>query len=87
MAASPQRWLILAHAFNMDGRAASQTITDKMPHLLAAGIEPVVLSGALGRQDAHLEHHQLWPWGPAGIRFELRHVLRDRWGKAWSIAC
>jgi hypothetical protein len=81
MAAShKQRWLILAHAFNMDGRAASQTITDKIPHLIAAGIEPVVLSGALGTQDAVIEHHQLWPWGPAGIRFELRHVLKDRLG-------
>lgn len=73
-----QRWLILAHAFNMDGRAASQTITDKIPHLIAAGIEPVVLSGVQGRRDAVIEHHPLWPWGPAGIRFELRHVLRKR---------
>ena len=72
------RWLILSHAFNMDGRAASQTITDKLPHLLAAGIEPVILSGALGRRDTSLVHYQLWPWGPSGIRFELRHVLRGR---------
>ena len=71
-----QRWLVLAHAFNMDGRAASQTITDKLPHLEAAGIELVVLSGVSGRKDTHYEHYQLWPAGPAGIRFELRHVLR-----------
>lgn len=76
-----QRWLILAHAFNMDGRAASQTITDKLPHLRQAGIEMVVLSGVSGTQDKNLEHHQLWPAGPAGIRFELRHVLRRRFGK------
>ncbi|MFZ9251986.1 MAG: hypothetical protein ACO23T_06805, partial [Hylemonella sp.] len=60
----------------MDGRAASQTITDKIPHLLAAGIELVVLSGVSGTKDKVLEHHQLWPAGPAGLRFELRHVLR-----------
>lgn len=71
-----QRWLVLAHAFNMDGRAASQTITDKLPHLEAAGIELVVLSGVSGRKDRQYEHHQIWPAGPAGIRFELRHVLR-----------
>jgi glycosyltransferase involved in cell wall biosynthesis len=71
-----QRWLVLSHAFNMDGRAASQTITDKLPHLEAAGIDLVVLSGVSGDQDRHYEHHQLWPAGPAGIRFELRHVLR-----------
>lgn len=73
-----QRWLILAHAFNMDGRAASQTITDKLPHLHQAGIELVVLSGVSGRKDEVVEHHQLWPAGPAGLRFELRHVLRRR---------
>ena len=75
-----QRWLVLAHAFNMDGRAASQTITDKLPHLEHAGIELVVLSGVSGRHDTHYEHYQLWPAGPAGIRFELRHVLRKQMG-------
>jgi glycosyltransferase involved in cell wall biosynthesis len=77
-----QRWLVLSHAFNMDGRAASQTITDKLPHLEAAGIEVVVLSGVSGRPDTRVEHHQLWPAGPAGIRFELRHVLRQRFSHA-----
>lgn len=76
-----QRWLILAHAFNMDGRAASQTITDKLPHLRQAGVEVVVLSGVSGTKDKFVEHHQLWPAGPAGLRFEMRHVLRRRFGK------
>lgn len=84
---SVQRWLVLAHAFNMDGRAASQTITDKLPHLEAAGIELVVLSGVSGRKDAHFEHHQLWPAGPAGIRFELRHVLRKRLSSPLTYRC
>lgn len=76
-----QRWLVISHAFNMDGRAASHTITDKLPHLKAAGIEVVVLSGVSGEQDAELEHYRLWPAGPAGLRFDLRHVLRKRFGK------
>jgi hypothetical protein len=81
MKATPrQRWLIIAHAFNMDGRAASQTITDKLPHLRNAGIDAVVLSGVSGTHDTAVEHHQLWPMGPAGFRFELRHVLKRRWG-------
>ena len=67
----------------MDGRAASQTITDKLPHLINAGVEIVVLSGVSGRQDTQVEHHQLWPMGPAGFRFELRHVLRKRWGNGF----
>ncbi len=75
-----QRWLVISHAFNMDGRAASHTMTDKLPHLARAGVEVVVLSGVSGEHDALLAHYQLWPAGPAGIRFELRHVLRKRWG-------
>lgn len=79
-AGSRQRWLVVSHAFNMDGRAASQTITDKLPHLATAGIDVVVISGVSGRRDTLLEHHQLWAMGPAGLRFELRHVLRKHLG-------
>ena len=73
-----QAWLILAHAFNMDGRAASQTITDKIPHLLAHGITPIVVSAVTGRKDTVVEHYQLLPVSPAGLRFDLRHVLRRK---------
>lgn len=76
-----QYWLILSHCFNMDGRAASQTITDKLPYLIARGIDPIVLSGVSGRLDARFLHRQLLPWGPAGLRFDLRHVVAMRFGR------
>ncbi|MCI0749974.1 MAG: hypothetical protein L0Y32_05475 [Nevskiales bacterium] len=76
MNAPPQTWLILAHSFNMDGRASSQTMTDKIPHLIAHGIRPVVVSAATGHQDTAIEHHQVWSWWPSALRFDLRHVLR-----------
>jgi len=69
-------WLLLSHGFNMDGRAASQTITDKIPHLLAHGINPIVLSAVTGRRDGVLEHHQLLPVSPVGLRFDLRFIFR-----------
>ncbi len=77
-------WLILSHAFNMDGRAASQTITDKLPHLRAQGIEPVIVSSVLGSQDTAFEHHKVWPIGGAGLRFDLRHVIRSYIGIGWA---
>jgi len=73
-----QSWLILSHAFNMDGRAASHTITDKIPHLIAHGVTPIVVSAVTGRKDSVVEHHQLLPVSPVGLRFDLRHVLRKR---------
>lgn len=79
----PRRWLILSHAFNVDGRAESVTITDKIPHLIAAGVEPVVLSSVMGSHDERFVHHQLLPWGPAGMRFDLRHLLARRWKRGF----
>jgi hypothetical protein len=78
----PRRWLILSHAYNVDGRAESLTITDKISYLLDAGIEPVVLSSTMGHRDSRCAHHQFLPWGPAGLRFDLRHVLLRRWGRS-----
>jgi hypothetical protein len=75
---SKQVWLVLSHGFNMDGRAASQTITDKIPHLLKLGIEPVVVSAITGRKDQVIEHHQILPAGPVALRFDLRHYLKQR---------
>ncbi len=74
----PQTWLVLSHAFNMDGRAASQIMTDKIPYLRARGITPIVISAVTGRKDAVLEHHQLLAVAPSGLRFDLRHYLSLR---------
>ena len=76
-----RRWLILSHAFNMDGRAASLTVTDKITHLMAAGIEPVVYSAVTGAQDTRFEHHRILPWGPSALRFDLRHLIALHWGR------
>lgn len=45
-----ERWLILSHGFNMDGRAASQTITDKIPFLVANNINPIIVSACTGKK-------------------------------------
>jgi len=56
-----KNWLLLSHAFNMDGRAASLTITDKIPYFLAAGVKPIVLSAITGLKDQRFPHEQFWP--------------------------
>jgi hypothetical protein len=79
-AVARRRWLILSHGFNMDGRAASLTVTDKLPYLMALGIEPVVLSAVTGTRDTRFVHEQLLPWGPSALRFDLRHAIARRLG-------
>ena len=78
-----QRWLILSHCFNMDGRAASQTITDKLPYLVDAGVEPIILSGVSGEHDKTFKHYQFVPWGPSGLRFDMRHVIASHLGRGY----
>lgn len=78
-----KRWLILSHAFNMDGRAASLTITDKIPYFLDAGVEPIVLSAITGIKDARFPHYQFIAWGPSGFRFDFRHWVANKYGRGW----
>ena len=51
-----RNWLILSHCFNMDGRAASQTITDKLPYFIESGINLYVLSAITGKKDDRFYH-------------------------------
>ena len=78
-----QYWLILSHCFNMDGRAASQTITDKLPYLINSGIDISVISAVSGNKATQFLHMQLLPWGPAGLRFDLRHLVARKFGRGF----
>ena len=78
-----KRWLIISHAFNMDGRAASLTITDKIPYFLDAGIEPIVLSAITGVKDHRFPHYQYLAWGPAAFRFDFRHWVANKYGRGF----
>ena len=75
------KWLILSHGFNMDGRAASQTITDKIPYFLDAKIQLTVFSAITGLKDQRFPHKQYLAWGPAAFRFDFRHWMANRFGR------
>ena len=78
-----RRWLLLTHAFNMDGRAASQPITDKIPYFLEAGVQPIVLSAITGIHDTRFPHQQFLAWGPSAFRFDFRHWIANQYGRGW----
>ena len=65
----------------MDGRAASQTITDKIPYFLEAGIQLTVFSSITGIKDTRFPHHQFLAWGPAAFRFDFRHWVANQYGR------
>ncbi len=76
-----KNWLILSHGFNMDGRASSLTITDKIPYLLSAGVKPYVFSAITGIKDDRFPHQQFLAWGPAAFRFDFRHWIANQYGR------
>jgi hypothetical protein len=67
----------------MDGRAASLTITDKIPYLLDAGVEPIVFSSITGIKDTRFPHYQFLAWGPAAFRFDFRHWIANQYGRGF----
>ena len=76
-------WLILSHCFNMDGRAASQVITRKIPLLMARGIVPLVVSAPMGERATLHPHIQAFAVGPGALRFDARHLIHQRWGRGF----
>jgi hypothetical protein len=64
----------------MDGRAASLTITDKIPYFLDAGVQPIVFSAITGLKDQRFHHEQFLAWGPAAFRFDFRHWIANKYG-------
>lgn len=67
----------------MDGRAASLTITDKIPYFLEAGVQPIVLSAITGIKDTRFPHYQYLAWGPSAFRFDFRHWIANQYGRGW----
>jgi len=67
----------------MDGRASSQTITDKIPYFLEVGVKPIVLSAITGAKDARFTHRQFLAWGPAAFRFDFRHWIANQHGRGF----
>ena len=81
MTKRPQSWLILSHCYNMDGRAASQLITPRIPIFKEMGISCSVISAPNGEHDPEANsHHRVFSPFPSGLRFELRHFLRRKIG-------
>ena len=73
-----KRWLIFAYLFNVDGKAASQTITDRIPLLLEEGVVPLVLSGPTGEKDDRFLHQRIFSCMPSGLQYELRFLLKKQ---------
>lgn len=73
-----KKWLILSHCSNIDGRAAALHIDNRLPHLAAKGVTPLMLTGPCASPHEAVPHMRVPSIAPSGIRFELRFLLRRR---------
>ncbi|MCL7487663.1 MAG: hypothetical protein M8357_05770 [Desulfobulbaceae bacterium] len=73
-----RKWLVLAYFFNNDGKAASQTITDRIPFFLKENIVPVVLSSPLGSKDTRFPHARIFSLAPSGLYYETCYLLKNK---------
>ncbi len=77
-------WLILSYRANIPGSACSQHLDDRLPHLQAHGIEPILLTGPIGECSPRWQQYRSISLAPSGIRFEVRHFLRRHLQKRWQ---
>lgn len=77
-------WLILSYRANIPGSACSQHIDDRLLFFREQGIEPILLSGPVGKPSERWIHYRTLSIAPSGIRFELRHFLRKHLHKRWQ---
>ena len=66
------RWLIVSYYANVDGRAASHHIDDRLPALRRAGIDATVLSSTLGPRHKNEQHIRVMSLWPSAILDELK---------------
>lgn len=70
------RWLILSYFSNIDGKASSQHLDDRLPYLRALGKKPILLTSICGERRLDVPHFRVPSVAPSGIRFELRYLKR-----------
>jgi len=73
---SGRSWIIFSYFFNIDGKASSQHIDDRVPHLASLGIAPCILSSICGQRRKDVAHYRVPSVAPSGVRFELRYLKR-----------
>lgn len=78
-----QKWLLITYIFNVDGKAASQTITDRIPLFIQKGISLTVLSGPTGKKDSRFPHFRIMSCMPSGLQYELRFLLKKSAIQKW----
>jgi len=69
-------WIIFSYFFNIDAKASSQHIDDRIPHLVSLGVKPIIVSSVCSERKSDAAHYRVPSIAPSGLRFELRYLKR-----------
>lgn len=72
----PGNWIIFSYFFNIDAKASSQHVDDRIPHLICLGVRPFVVSSICAERSREVAHSRVPSIAPSGVRFELRYLKR-----------
>jgi hypothetical protein len=74
--ASRLNWTIFSYFFNVDGKASSQHLDDRIPCLESLGVKPAVISSVCAKPSSTVVNYRALSIAPSGLRFELRYLKR-----------
>ncbi len=69
-------WIIFSYFFNIDAKASSQHIDDRIPQLAPLGVKPFIVSSICAERSSDAAHFRVPSIAPSGVRFELRYLKR-----------
>lgn len=79
------KWLVLSYYANVDGRAASHHIDDRLSAIRAAGIDVTVLSSTRGPRYSNEQHLRVFSLMPSAILDELKAGRKRNKLYSWPV--
>ncbi|MCE5333251.1 MAG: glycosyltransferase [Desulfobacteraceae bacterium] len=70
------RWIVFSYFTNIDGKAASQHIDDRLPPLMELGVRPLLVSSLCSPPSPLAPNLRAPSAAPSGMRFELRYLRK-----------
>ena len=83
---SDERWLVLSYYANVNGRAASYHIDDRLDYFHKANINATLLSSILGPRHSRVKHIRIFSIGPRALLEELKFCIKRNTDKPNPLA-
>lgn len=80
--AADRAWVVISYFSGVDALACSHHLDDRIPHLCALGVDPVVVSSVCSPAGGACAKVRVPSVAPSGLRYELRYLTRRRFANS-----